>query len=146
MRQTGGTGGEQWTRYWIEVRRGGRPVYGKNARRWRERCEANEHGEICGRRRRGATGEDTGDMDEHGGQRANKRRGMPRSNITSAMGERMRRETQTCARGRKRRMAKDVEDEIESEMGKRRRVESGVLTAQQLERLRTGLGEPFGDG
>ena len=48
-------------------------------------------------------------------------------------------------RGRKRRADVDEGNEAASRRGSRR-VKTRIVTARQLERMRGGLGEPFGDG
>jgi hypothetical protein len=63
----------------------------------------------------------------------------------TVLGKRTRRTDACNSRGRKRRAGVDEGSETASRQG-RRRARNRIVTARQLERLRGGLGEPFGDG
>ena len=62
----------------------------------------------------------------------------------TVLGKRTRRTDACNRRGRKRRAGVDEGNETASRQGSRR-ARNRIVTARQLERLRGGLGEPFGD-
>jgi hypothetical protein len=139
-RIAGGSGAEQWERYRTEVSSGGRPVYEKNAERWRMRCAEGGYGRVSGSHRRRELDMEDEDGTAHKWQHMEEGEDeLTEASAATNVGEQTRQRTRRTMRGRRRQVRGGEVQATEMRIRRRGAMQRAAAEARRG-RLCTGTG------